>query len=205
MKDIYNYPYFPPKKKFQENIMYICKNFTSPKLMMESKVTHYRTDGNQPNWFVAYTVPRCEKKVALNLMLSGIEYFLPLYKEVRQWADRKKKIEVPVFPSYIFVKVSDKDIYKAINTTGIVKFVEFGGKHAKIDSQTIEHIRTVTDKNLLELNFHEIPVSGKKYIIANGPLKGAEGVFIRQKGKSHFYMEIKELGKYIIIPGSYLK
>jgi transcription antitermination factor NusG len=158
------------------------------------------TLNNIRNWYVAYTAPRTEKKVAKRLSMVGIEYYLPIRKEFRQWSDRMKHILVPVFPSYIFVYVNRKEYFSAINQAGMVKYVHFGGVPAKINAKTIEHIRKIIEYNsVLEL-CDKIPDIGKKYKIPSGPLKGVEGTILRLKGKTHFVMEVDEWGKCIIMP-----
>ena len=79
-------------------------------------------------WFAIYTRPRAEKKVKEQLLKIDIETFLPLRKELRQWKDRKKWVEVPLFTSYIFVRIQVKEYYEIIkNIRDIVKFVTIGG------------------------------------------------------------------------------
>jgi transcription termination/antitermination protein NusG len=152
------------------------------------------------NWFVAYTAPRAEKKVAQRLEAAGLEYFLPFRDEMRQWSDRVKRVIVPAFPSYIFVHVNHKEYFKAIGQAGMVKYVHFGGVPAQLNDSTIEHIRRMLEFNpLLELCNKPLGI-GDKYKIPSGPLEGIEGTVLRLKGKTHFVLEIKEWGKCIMLP-----
>jgi transcription termination/antitermination protein NusG len=151
-------------------------------------------------WFVAYTAPRAEKKVAQKLEKVGVEYFLPLRHEIRQWSDRVKRVIIPAFPSYIFVHVNTKEYFKAISQAGMVKYVHFGGIPAQINSTTIEHIRKMLEFNpQLELCDKMLGI-GDKYKIPSGPLEGIGGTVIRLKGKTHFVLEIEEWGKCIMLP-----
>jgi len=75
-------------------------------------------DHKIPCWFAAYTRSRNEKKVAGELEEQHIEYYLPLIKTIRQWSDRKKKVEVPLINSYIFVRIIEKEYLKVLQTTG---------------------------------------------------------------------------------------
>jgi transcription termination/antitermination protein NusG len=158
---------------------------------------------NNRKWHVAYTAPRAEKQVAQRLEKAGIEYFLPLHKEFRQWSDRKKQVVVPTFPSYIFVHVDRKEYFTAINQAGMVKFVHFGGVPAQINERTIENIRKMLEFNCMPELYDELPGIGDIYKIPSGLLKGVEGKIIRMKGKNHFVLEIEEWGKYIVMPFVY--
>ena len=72
------------------------------------------------NWYVVYTKPKWEKKVAEQLINSGIECYCPLITQVRQWSDRKKKVEVPLFNSYVFVQLPDAERNKVFQSVGVV-------------------------------------------------------------------------------------
>jgi transcription termination/antitermination protein NusG len=154
-------------------------------------------------WYVAYTAPRAEKKVANRLEKVGIKYYLPLREEFRKWSDRYKKIVVPVFPSYIFVYVNQVEYFSAINQSGMVKYVHFGGVPAQINEKTIENIQKMLEYNqILEL-CDKLPDIGDRIKIPTGPLAGIEGKVLRLKGKTHFVLEVNEWGKCIILPYSF--
>jgi transcription antitermination factor NusG len=131
--------------------------------------------------------------------MSGIEYYLPLRKEFRQWSDRIKKIIVPAFPSYIFVHVNQNEYYQAINLRGMVKYIHFGGIPASVSENTIDNIKKIVEINSIPKLCDKLPSLGEKYKIPSGPLKGFEGNIIRLKGETHFYIELKEWGKYIML------
>jgi transcription termination/antitermination protein NusG len=155
---------------------------------------------NCRNWYVAYTAPRAEKRIAQRLDKEKIEYFLPIRKEFRKWSDRIKQIDVPAFPSYIFVHVNQNEYYSAINLTGMVKYVHFGGVPAIINEHTIEHIRRAMEISTNTELCDNLPSPGDKYKITSGPLDGIEGTVVRLKGKTHFFLELKEWGKYLMLP-----
>jgi transcription termination/antitermination protein NusG len=188
--------------------LYFCKNidnaifYDSAVLMNYSGIQKEKKClvDRDKRWFVAYTAPRAEKKVAQRLEKSGIEYFLPLRNEIRQWSDRMKRIIMPAFPSYIFVHVNQKEYFKAISQEGMVGYVRFGGVPAQLKASTIEHIRRMLEFNpLFELSDKMLGI-GDKYKIPLGPLEGIEGTVIRLKGKTHFVLEIEEWGKCIMLP-----
>jgi transcription antitermination factor NusG len=122
-------------------------------------------------WYVLFTKPRAEKQVYNRLVQSGIEAFLPMYTTLHQWSDRKKKVDVPLFSSYVFVHISPDQYLKAIQTQGTVKYVSFGGIPAKIPSSVINNLKIILNCNpeieISNLNFHP----GQKVKVVYGILK----------------------------------
>src|SRR4051794_15455526 len=96
---------------------------------------------NNLHWFAVYTKPRWEKKVAALLDEKGIEYYCPLNKVVKQWSDRKKVVMEPIFKSYVFVRVPDAEKWALRNVVGIINFVYWLGKPAKVKDEDILTIR----------------------------------------------------------------
>ena len=93
------------------------------------------------HWFAVYTKPRWEKKVAGILDNNGIENYCPLNKVVKQWSDRKKVILEPLFKSYVFVRVKDSEKWDLKNINGILNFVYWLGKPARIKEEDIFTIK----------------------------------------------------------------
>jgi len=93
------------------------------------------------HWYAVYTKPRWEKKVASLLEAKGIEYYCPLNKVVKQWSDRKKTVLEPLFKSYVFVRVEEKQKWELMNIPGILNYVHFLGKPAKIRNSEIETVK----------------------------------------------------------------
>jgi transcription antitermination factor NusG len=143
---------------------------------------------------------RAEKQVAQRLEKCGITYYLPLIKVRKQWSDRIKKVDLPAFPSYLFVNTELFRHTEIMGIQGIARFVHFEGKPAILQPKIIENLKRIIESDSL-LGFQDKPLkAGDTYIFPSGPLKGIEGKIVRIKGKKHFYMEIQELGKYISIP-----
>ena len=92
-------------------------------------------------WFAAYVKSRAEKKVALELEALGIEFYLPLTKKLKQWSDRRKWVEEPLFRSYIFVHIDQSEYFTALNANGVVRYVSFGGKAVAIPEVQIKAIQ----------------------------------------------------------------
>lgn len=153
----------------------------------------------QKKWHVIYTRPRHEKKVASMYQEKEIEYYLPLVKTLKQWSDRKKKVEEVLFKSYIFVKVSPKEYVEALKVTGVVKYLTFEGKAAILSENQVETIRK-TVENRLEFDISsELFQKGKVIKIKKGPLKDATGEVISWSGKKRLLIRIHEIGYSLLV------
>jgi transcription antitermination factor NusG len=130
---------------------------------------------NNTWWHAVYTKPRWEKKVAALLEAKGIEYYCPLNKVVKQWSDRKKTILEPLFKSYVFVQVAEEKKWDLLNIAGIINYVTWLGKPAKIKEAEIETIR----KFLKEFESVEV-VDGNLEL--NGTVKVKQGVLMNYQG-----------------------
>ena len=121
-----------------------------------------------------YTRSRAEKKVADMLAEDGVEVYLPMVEELRQWSDRKKKVQKALFNGYVFVKTHRNNLWNCLKIPGAVKFVHFSGEHAIIRDEDVETIQRVvatgvsieTDGSeiapLLEIQLHHyFPIESK--------------------------------------------
>lgn len=126
-------------------------------------------------WHAVYTKPRWEKKVASLLEAKGIEYYCPLNKVVKQWSDRKKTVLEPLFKSYVFVQVPEDKKWDLLNIDGIINYVRWLGKPAKIKESEITTIR----KFLKEFDAVEV-VEGSLEV--NSKVRVKQGVLMNYQG-----------------------
>src|SRR5438876_1090368 len=131
----------------------------------------------EKKWFAVYTKPRWEKKVNITLLRKGIESWCPLQKVERQWSDRKKIIEDPVFKSYVFVRITNEERLQVLQTEGVLNFVYFLGKPAVIKEVEVENIKLY----LLEKNV-SIRVESLKTFAENDKVIIRQGVFMDNTG-----------------------
>jgi transcription antitermination factor NusG len=166
-------------------------------------------DSSSPNkaWFALYTRSRAEKQVYELLIRSGFDAYLPLIKTLKQWSDRKKWVEEPLFRSYIFIYISTSEYYEVLNTHGAVRYITFEGKAVPIPPQQIEAIRQFVDTGT-ELPDVDLNLSpGSKVDIIAGPMKGISGELLEVMGKKKVRIEIDGLGQsvYLELPASHIK
>src|ERR1700744_6665019 len=79
-------------------------------------------------WYPVYTNPRAEKKAYQALLNKGIETYLPLHRQLKQWSDRKKWVEEPLIKSYLFVKIAEQQQTEVLMTRGVSRFIYFSNK-----------------------------------------------------------------------------
>lgn len=158
-------------------------------------------------WYAVYVKSRSEKKVAAELIALGIDHYLPLQKVLKQWSDRKKWVEEPLFRSYIFVKINQTDYYIVLNVTGAVKYISFEGKAVAVPEQQIEAIRYFLDEKDPEVMEDLHWEKGQKVEVISGSLTGLKGELIEVKGKNKVSVEIEAVAKTILlrIPKSKLR
>jgi len=101
------------------------------------------------NWFVLHTKPRFEKKVEERLLSLGIEGYCPVRKEIRLWSDRKKKVDVPVLPSMVLVKLDEKNINYVFNVNGVVRYMFWLGKRAIVRQKEVDILKNYLNGNTI--------------------------------------------------------
>lgn len=145
-------------------------------------------------WYAIYTRANSEKKVAEKLMQKNIECYLPTRKILKDWSDRKKRIEEPLFRCYLFVKVSYKEFFNAINIPGVVCFVTFGGKAQPIPENQIKNIRTFMNQidHEVILTYERIQ-KGVTVQVESGSLQGIKGEVINIYGQSRLMIRIESM------------
>jgi len=142
------------------------------------------------NWYVVYTKPKWEKKVAERLNEIGVVTYCPLITKVSQWSDRKKIISVPLFNSYIFVRTEEKERNRIFQVIGAVRYLFWLGKPAMVKDSEIEAI-----KNWLSVpDVYEVSLDkwkkGDKIVLDSGPFISQSAII--QEVKQHHYILILE-------------
>jgi transcription antitermination factor NusG len=138
---------------------------------------------NNKVWYALYVKSRTEKKVAIELEAEGIEYYLPLEKRLKQWSDRKKWVEEPLFRSYIFVHITDKDYYRTLVVRGAVRYVTFERKAVPVPPQQIEAIKLYLNETEPKVIDEENWKVGQKVEVMSGKLTGLKGKLVEVDGK----------------------
>jgi transcription antitermination factor NusG len=156
-----------------------------------------------PQWFVAYTIARSEKKVYDRLLVEGFECYMPTYTTMKQWSDRKKKVQLPLFTSYVFVRITESKLANILKIPGVVKIVYYLGRPAIVRQKEIDSIKEF----LQQTEGYRIKVKiGDKVEISSGVMQGVFGEVVRI-GKTKVVIQIEQLGLSLVatIPRSQLQ
>ena len=153
------------------------------------------------HWHALYVRSRSEKKVLSQLQEMGIEAYLPLVTQVKQWSDRRKKVEEPLFKSYVFVHSNAKEYLPILNVYGVMRFVTFEHEAVVVpDNQIVAIKKFVEDYEHGEeykMQNHEELREGQLVRIINGPMKGLQGRLETIYNKRHLIVYIEVVGQYI--------
>jgi transcriptional antiterminator RfaH len=147
---------------------------------------------NKQSWFILYTKPQQELKVAERLEKSGIESYCPFTEEIRQWSDRKKKIVVPLLKSYVFVNLEEKDRFKVFDVPGVVRYLYWLGKPAVASDQEIAILKESLTLPYLTVKVEDF-TRGKKMVIPSGPFKESVGIVVKVSTK-YVTVALEQLG-----------
>ena len=145
------------------------------------------------NWYVVYTKPKWEKKVAEQLNKFGITCYCPLITQVRQWSDRKKKIEVPLFNSYVFVQVAESDRNLVFQSTGAVRYLFWLGKPAIVRDEEINVIKGwLNAPETVAISVSPFQV-GDTIELESGPFVSQKAI-VKEVTNTHYVLVLEALG-----------
>ncbi|MCB9481541.1 MAG: UpxY family transcription antiterminator [Desulfobacteraceae bacterium] len=151
----------------------------------------------EKKWYVLHTKSRFENVVKDLLIKKNVEVFLPKVLKLSKRKDRKKIIEVPMFPGYIFVKSDTTPEYrlKILKTTGAVKLIGTKTGPAPVKKEDVESL-ILFSSSREEVFTGKGYKKGRKVIIKDGPLAGVRGIFEKDSGKMRVIVQIDILGRY---------
>lgn len=158
-----------------------------------------RSKADTCKWYPVYTHPRAEKKAYRALVNKGLETYLPLHKQLKQWSDRKKWVEEPFIKSYLFVHITEHQQTEVLMTKGVARFIYFSGKIASMPDRQIAELK------LLMASPYEMEITeenlkpGEKIIIKAGPLKGLTGEIISYQSQKKLALKLENMGYSIIV------
>jgi transcription antitermination factor NusG len=146
------------------------------------------------NWYILKTKSNCEKKVFQNLSEEGYDAYLPTYTTLRVWSDRKKKVEIPLLPSYVFIQCVPAELISAAQTKGVAWIVRDLNLYAIVKDYEIENLRiflSETHEALQESldDFQE----GQAVHVTHGPFKGLKGIALQSQSDYRVKIEISAL------------
>ncbi len=156
---------------------------------------------NSPNrnWYALYTKPKHEFKAKSQLHSVSIEYYLPTIFVTKQWSDRKKKIEEPVFKGYIFINANEKERLIALQQSAVIQTICFNGKPSVIPGWEIDNLKKMLSAKP-EIFISDKIETGAKVKIVNGPFNGVIGVVTEyKKGENYLAVSVDLLQRSVLV------
>ena len=149
-------------------------------------------------WYALRVRSNCEKLVALTLRGKGYPEFLPLYKRISRWCDRKKVIESPLFPGYVFSHFDVNCRLPVLTIPGVVLVVGFGNKPEPIPNEEIDAIQRFVGSGLPVEPWPFLNV-GEAVVVEYGPLAGLEGVLTEVKNRHRLVVSLTLLQRSVAV------
>lgn len=145
------------------------------------QIPQFREEAKPEKWYALATCSRHEKRVARQLEGRNIGSFLPLYRSMRKWADRRKELDLPLFPGYVFVQMQLETKLRVLQIPGVVRLISFQGRPAEIQAEEIELWRTrlACAQGVEPYPYLQV---GRRVRVRRGALEGLEGIISRRKG-----------------------
>jgi transcription antitermination factor NusG len=149
-----------------------------------------------PRWYAVYTCANRERQVARQFVSRDIEHFLPSYESVREWSDRRVKLQMPLFPGYLFVWSALRQRLRILTVPGVVNLVGVGGQPMPLPTDTICTLRDAIERVAAQPS--PCLSVGQRVSICAGPLKGLKGVLVRHKSGTRVVISIDLINRAFI-------
>jgi len=162
--------------------------FSEPLANMNSDLQELQS---APRWYAAYTAPRHEKRVLQHLENRSLETYLPLYESARLWNGRRAVVKLPLFPGYLFVYIHPAQRIRVLEVPGVLSIVGSHGKLTPLPLGEVEALRAALAHRKAQP--HPLLSPGRKVRIKVGPLRGLEGVVVKQTRKLRLIVSIESI------------
>jgi transcription antitermination factor NusG len=152
----------------------------------------------QPFWYAVYTSANHEKKAAAEFSRRGIQSFLPLYRAVRRWSDRRIQLELPLFPGYLFVRILLSERRRVLEVPGVATIVGFGGLPAVLPDAQIDILRNGLTPELRAEPYRYL-TAGVRVRVRQGPFAGIEGRVVRRKNRVRLVIALELIHRALAV------
>src|SRR5258708_4514565 len=152
----------------------------------------------EKRWYAAYTSANHEKRVAEQLAVRDVEHFLPVYDSVRRWKDRRVKLQLPLFPGYVFVCMALRDRLQVQQVPGVAHLVGFGGTPAALPEEAIEALRASLERGV-RAEPHPYLTVGRSVRLKSGPLAGMQGILLLRRGRFRVVISIDLIQRSVVV------
>ena len=167
-------------------------------LNSENELGMQPTAYREQRWYAAYTSANHEKRVAEQLGIREVEFFLPAYESVRRWKDRRVTLQMPLFPGYVFVRMALRDRLQVQQVPGVAHLVGFDGTPAALPDEEIEALRASLESGV-RAEPHPYLAAGRRVRLKSGPLTGMQGILLRRKGNFRVVISIELIQRSLVV------
>jgi transcription antitermination factor NusG len=155
------------------------------------------TEFDNPHWYALFVRSHQEKRVALFLDRLDVVHFLPCYRSVRQWKDRRVTLDMPLFPGYLFVHVPLKERMRVQTVPQVVSLVGTKDSPAVISDEEIAAIRAAVEHGRAEP--HEYLEAGQRVVITEGVMLGMEGILMTVRNRARVVVSLQSIGRAFVV------
>jgi transcription antitermination factor NusG len=152
----------------------------------------------EEHWYAVYTRANHEKRVAAETEARGVEHFLPVYRSVRRWKDRRVSLELPLFPGYVFVRVALRDRLRVLQIPSVVHLVGFSGQPSALPDEEMDILRSGFSERL-HAEPHPFLTIGRRVRVTSGPFAGIEGVLKRRKSNLRVVISLELIRQSVAV------
>jgi len=149
-------------------------------------------------WYAGYTAARHEKRVAGHFLQRGVEHFLPLYEATHRWNNGRHRVQLPLFPGYIFVRIALKDRLRVLEVPGFVRLVGFNSLPCPLPESDINKMMDALNKGVLAEPYPYL-TPGTRVEVRNGPLQGMRGILLRRQNKYRVVISVDLIMRSMIV------
>jgi len=146
-----------------------------------------------PQWYALFVRSNQEKRIAQQLSGRDVEHFLPCYRAISQWKDRRVQLEIPLFPGYLFVRLPFSERLKVLTIPNVVSLVGSRTAPSRIAEQEIDWIRRGVEQGTVEP--HPYLKVGSRVIITHGVLSGLEGILLRRQNNARIVVSLESISR----------
>jgi transcription antitermination factor NusG len=153
---------------------------------------------SEMNWVAIQVRQRFEKQVATAFISKRIETFIPLYSSRRQWSDRVKDLEVPLFAGYVFCRLDLQYRMPALTVPGVIQFVGIGKTPVPIETSEISALQSVVKSGAAFMPWPFLQI-GQRIRVERGSLRDLEGILIQTKGSHRLVLSVSLLERSVAV------
>jgi len=152
----------------------------------------------EPRWYAAYTRAQHEKRVAQQLAQRDVEHYLPTYEAVHRWKDRRMRVQSPLFPGYVFIRIPLRNQMDVLRIPSVVRLVGFNGAPTPLPQEDIARLRRAMADGVLAQPHPYLKV-GRRVRITAGPFVGCEGILKRCRGSLRLVLAIELIHRAVLV------